>query len=69
MVEPVFGNLLQHYGLRRVGTKGRAAAHKTMIMSAIACNLKKMLKHRFNRVVSLVLALRPDLLQVNYTLF
>jgi transposase len=26
-VEPVFGNLLHHYGLRRVNTKGQAAAH------------------------------------------
>jgi transposase len=68
-VEPVFGNLLQHYGLRRVSTKGRAAAHKTMLLSAIAYNLKKLLKHQPKRVVSLALALRPDLLQVNYALF
>jgi transposase len=58
-VEPVFGNLLQHYGLRRVGTKGRASAHKTMLLSAIACNLKKLLKHQPKRVVSIALALQP----------
>ncbi|MBW3131219.1 transposase, partial [Hymenobacter profundi] len=55
VAEPVFGNLLQQYGLRRVGTKGRAAAHKTMLLSAIAYNLKKLLKHLPKRVVSLAL--------------
>jgi len=45
-VEPVFSHLLYQYGLRRVGTKGRAAAHKTMLLSAIAYNLKKLLWHQ-----------------------
>lgn len=61
-VEPVFGNLLQHYGLRRVGTRGKTAAHKAMLLSAIAYNLKKLLKHQPKRVVSLALALQPALL-------
>jgi hypothetical protein len=39
-VEPVFGNLLHHYGLRRLSTKGQAAAQKTMLVTAIAYNLK-----------------------------
>ncbi|QNP52700.1 transposase [Hymenobacter qilianensis] len=56
-VEPVFGSLLQHYGLRRVGTKSRAAAHKTMLLSAIAYNLKKLLKHRPTQCLSLAVAL------------
>ena len=55
-VEPVFGNLLHHYGLRRVNTKGQAAAHKTMLLSAIAYNLKKLLQHRPKHVVSVALA-------------
>jgi hypothetical protein len=63
-VEPVFGNLLQHYGLRRVGTKGRAAAHKTMLLSAIAYNLKKLLNQQPKRVVSLALALQPASLRL-----
>jgi hypothetical protein len=58
-VEPVFGNLLQHYGLRRVGTKGRAAAHKAMLLSAVAYNLKKLLKHQPKQFISLALALQP----------
>ena len=59
-VEPVFGSLLHHYGLRRVGTKGRAAAHKTMLLTAVAYNLKKLLKHQSNRVLSVALALQAE---------
>ena len=51
-VEPVFGGLLLRYCLRRIGTKGRAAAHKAMLRSAIAYNLKKLLKRQPKRVVS-----------------
>ncbi|WP_223652558.1 transposase [Hymenobacter psoromatis] len=58
-VEPVFGSLLHHYGLRRVGTKGRAAAHKAMLLSAIAYNLKKLLKHQPKQTASVAIALYP----------
>ena len=58
-VEPVFGNLLQHYGLRRVGTKGRAVAHKAMLLSVIAYNLKKLLKHQPKRTSRVAIALYP----------
>jgi transposase len=58
-VEPVFGSLLHHYGLRRVGTKGRAAAHKAMLLSAIAYNLKKLLKHQPKQTVTVAIALYP----------
>lgn len=68
-VEPVFGSLLHHYGLRRVGTKGQAAAHKTMLLSAVAYNLKKLLKHQPKRVMSLALALQPGLQRQSKSLF
>ncbi|OON65280.1 IS1182 family transposase [Hymenobacter sp. CRA2] len=42
-VEPVFGNLIHLYGLRRVNTRSRASAHKTMLLAAVAYNLKKLL--------------------------
>jgi transposase len=58
-VEPVFGSLLHHYGLRRVGTKGRAAAHKAMLLSAIAYNLKKLLKHQPKQTARVAIALNP----------
>jgi len=56
-VEPVFGSLLQHYGLRRVNTRGRSSAHKTMLLTAIAFNLKKLLKHQSTQTQCLAIAL------------
>jgi len=56
-VEPVFGSLFHHYGLRRVGTKGQAAAHKILLLSAIAYNLKKLLKHQPKPTASVAIAL------------
>ena len=42
-VEPVFGSLLNYFGMRRVNTRGREAAHKIMLLAATAYNLKKYL--------------------------
>jgi len=42
--EPVFGASTQFLGLRKVYTKGIKQAHKIMLMSAVAYNLKKYLK-------------------------
>ncbi|MFD2720475.1 IS1182 family transposase [Hymenobacter monticola] len=64
-VEPVFGNLIHHYGLRRLNVRGHAGAHKTMLLAAIAFNLKKLLEHRLNRQVSLAVALPQPLLAAN----
>jgi len=43
-VEPVFGTLQQHYGLRWINTRLIDGAHKVMLMSAAALNLKKLVK-------------------------
>jgi transposase len=56
-VEPVFGSLLQHYGMRRVNTRGRSSAHKTMLLTAIAFNLKKLLKSQSTKTLRLAIAL------------
>ena len=64
-VEPVFGNLLPRYGLRRMNVRGLAGAHKTMLLTAVAFNLKKLLKYRPNRQRSLAPALPWPLLAVN----
>ena len=58
-VEPVFGNLIHHYGLRRVGTRGKAGAQKTMLLTAVAYNLKKLLKHQPRKYRTVALALPP----------
>ena len=43
-VEPVFGSLVQHYGLNKINVIGKEGAHKNMLMAAIAFNVKKYLK-------------------------
>jgi len=42
--EPVLGTLVNYLGMRQVNTKGITQAGKCMIMSAVAYNLKKLLK-------------------------
>jgi hypothetical protein len=68
-VEPALGQLLPHYGLRRLGTKGQAAAQKTMLLAAAAYNLKKLLKHRVKQPRSIALVIQPDHLQALNSLF
>ena len=63
IIEPVFRSLLQYYGLRRVNTRGRSSAHKTMLLTAIAFNLKKLLKHQPKRTIPLAIAMPRPLLQ------
>jgi len=58
-VEPVFGNLLHQYGLRRINVRGQAGAHKSMLLAAIAYNLKKLLRYRPQRLLRLAIALPP----------
>ena len=38
-VEPVLGSLVDYYGLRKINVRGKAGAHKVMLMAAIAFNL------------------------------
>ena len=67
-VEPVFGNLIHHYGLRRMNVRGQAGAHKTMLLTAVAYNLKKLLKYRPQQHVSVAMALPRPLLAANFAL-
>ncbi|WP_449439042.1 transposase [Pedobacter steynii] len=48
-VEPVFGSLVHYYGLNKIGVIGKPGAHKVMLMSAIAFNLKKYMKFRVRK--------------------
>uniref|UniRef100_UPI001CF2DBCC transposase n=1 Tax=Hymenobacter terricola TaxID=2819236 RepID=UPI001CF2DBCC len=64
-VEPVFGNLIHHYGLRRMNVRGHAGAHKTMLLTAVAYNLKKLLKYRPQQQLNLAVALPRPLLAAN----
>lgn len=56
-VEPVFGNLIYHYGLRRMNVRGHAGAQKTMLLTAVAYDLKKLLKYWPQQHLSLAVAL------------
>lgn len=60
--EPVFGHLLHHYGRRRMNAHGLARAHKTMLLTAVAYNLKKRLKYQPQQQMSLAIALPRPLL-------
>jgi len=50
-VEPVFGTLQQHYGLRWINTRGHDLANKVMLMSAAALNLRKLIKYKPNNSI------------------
>lgn len=53
-VEPVIGTLVNYLGMKRVNTRGLQQANKCMLMAAVAYNLKKLLKFKVNKVVTLV---------------
>lgn len=44
-VEPVFGTLINHLGMRKINTRGIESANKNMLMAAMAYNLKKVLRY------------------------
>jgi len=45
-VEPVIGTLVNYLGMKKVNTKGLLQANKCMTLSAVAYNLKKLLRHK-----------------------
>jgi hypothetical protein len=59
-VEPIFGSLIHYYGLRKIGVRGKAGAHKVMLMAATAFNLKKYMKFKPREVVSQAIALQKE---------
>jgi len=50
-VEPVFGSLINHLGIRKMNTIGIRQANKNMLMAAVAYNLKKYLNYARKIVV------------------
>ena len=49
-VEPVLGTLVNYLAMRRVNTRGIKQANKCIIMSAVAYNLKKLLKWQSRKI-------------------
>lgn len=54
-VEPVFGSLTQYYGLNKIPVLGIKGAHKTMLMAAIAFNIRKYMKCHPKKIAENVL--------------
>lgn len=59
-VEPVLGTLVNYLAMRRVNTRGIKQAAKCILMSAIAYNLKKLLKWQQRKIKVAVMAMRND---------
>jgi hypothetical protein len=57
-VEPVLGSLVEYYGMRKVNVRGKAGAHKVMLMAAVAFNLKKYMKFTTKSTLSQAIALK-----------
>ncbi len=59
-VEPVLGSLVEYYGIRKLNVRGKAGAHKVMLIAAIAFNLKKYMKFTTKSTVSQAIALKVE---------
>lgn len=59
-VEPVLGTLINFLGMKRINVRGIKLANKCMLMAAVAYNLKKMLKFKTNRPLSMLIGLRRE---------
>ena len=57
-VEPVLGTLVNYLAMRRVNTRGIKQAAKCILMSAIAYNLKKLLKWEQRKRNTAVMAMK-----------
>ena len=55
-VEPVLGTLVNYLAMRRVNTRGIKQAGKCMLMSAVAYNIKKLLKWQSRKIKVMAMA-------------
>jgi hypothetical protein len=60
-VEPVLGTLVNFLAMRRVNTRGIKQAAKCMLMSAVAYNLKKLLKWEQPKIKVMAMAKMKEL--------
>jgi transposase len=60
-VEPVLGTLVNYLAMRRVNTRGIKQASKCILMSAIAYNLKKLLKWESRKIKVVAMAMMKEL--------
>ncbi len=65
----IFGSLVNYYGMSKVRVRGKAGAHKVMLMAAIAFNLRKHMNFEPVKVKSMAIALKRELAQTFKDLF
>jgi hypothetical protein len=68
-VEPVLGTLVNYLAMRRVNTRGIKQATKCIIMSAVAYNLKKLLKWQSRKIKTMANAKMKELKNILQTVF
>src|SRR5579871_4814044 len=59
-VEPVLDTLVNFLAMRKVNTRGIKQANKCIIMSAVAYNLKKLMKWEQRKINTAVVALKKQ---------
>jgi transposase len=67
-VEPVIGTLVNYLGIKRVNSKGLGQANKCLTMSAVAYNLKKMLKYQPKFIKENLISLNLQLINLLNTI-
>lgn len=68
-VEPVLGTLVNYLAIRRVNTRGIKQANKCIILSAVAYNLKKLLKWQSKKINVMAMAKMKEIKNALQTLF
>ena len=63
-VEPLFGTLQQHYGLRWINTRRIDCAHKVMLIAEVALNMKKLIKKKAEKGLIFIFLLCKKLTKV-----
>lgn len=63
-VEPVFGSLINHLGMRKINTRGIENANKLMLMAAMAYNLKKYMKFTAPNTQNIALCMKTFFISV-----
>jgi len=68
-VEPVLGTLVNYLAMRRVNTRGIKQANKCILMSAVAYNLKKLLKWESRKIKVVAIAKMSEIKNTLKNLF
>jgi hypothetical protein len=59
-VEPVLGTLINYLNMKRVNTRGINKANKHVLMAALCYNLKKYMKFKSTKVISVIKSMETN---------